>query len=137
MGFLEWFNPREFMNTSEEWHAFCEGFAEVFCFWRERHQLEGELLKALHREHHYYTFGRVLGFACLVLFGVGILKLLRRSVMNGPREYQSNYEFKCADCEKPIKPRTKYYIRQKHIMVRGQKVLDLQRVHVECPKDGA
>lgn len=75
---FKWLNLEEVMNTCEEWHAFVEGFNEVFCFWKERHELEGELLEALHREHHYYTFGRVVGFVCLVLFGVGIVKLLRR-----------------------------------------------------------
>jgi len=65
------------MNTYQEWHAFVEGFGEVFCFWRARHGLEGELLKALLHEHHYYVFGRVIGFVCLVIFGVGIVKLLR------------------------------------------------------------
>jgi len=53
------------------------------------------------------------------------------------REYRSNYEFKCVECGKPIKPGAKYCIRRKHITVQGNNVLDLQRIHVECVnKDG-
>ena len=75
---LKWLNIKEFMNHPDEWHAFVEGFNETFCFWKERILIEGELLESLHCEHHYYTTGRVLGFVCLCLFGVGIYKLIRR-----------------------------------------------------------
>ena len=70
-------NLKEFMNDPKEWHAFVEGFSEVFCFWRERHELEGELLEDPKSEHHYYVFGRTIGFVCLVLFGVGVYKLVK------------------------------------------------------------
>ena len=81
---FQWLNLKEFMNDYREWHAFCEGFAEVFVFWKERHRLQDELLEDLLSEHHYYTFGRCVGFVCLVLFGVGIIKLTR-SIMETKR----------------------------------------------------
>ena len=77
---FKWVNLAEFMNTYQEWHAFCEGFAEVFCFWEERHELEGQLLQDVLDEHHYYVWGRCVGFVCLVLFGVGIVKLINKVI---------------------------------------------------------
>lgn len=71
-------NPLGFMNTVDEWHAFCEGVAESFCFWKERCKPSDELKKAIENEHHYYTFGRVIGFIGLALFGVWIIRLIRR-----------------------------------------------------------
>ena len=71
-------NFKEFMNDYQEWHAFVEGFSETFCFWRARHELSGELLKDLKREHHYYVFGRVVGFILLVVLGLVVVKILRK-----------------------------------------------------------
>jgi hypothetical protein len=66
------------MDTHQEWHAFVEGFSESFCFWRQHIEPSEELLNDIKNEHHYYTFGRVLGFICLVIFGVGLIKILRK-----------------------------------------------------------
>lgn len=133
MGFFEWFNPREFMNTYQEWHAFVEGFSESFCFWKPRHELTGELKEDLDQEHHYYVFGRVIGFICLVLFGLLVAKILRGQFTTEKREYVSDRQWNCSKCNQPIKPRTPYYIEQKHIFVDEQPVIDVQRVHVKCP----
>ena len=73
-----WLNLKEFMNTYQEWHAFVTGVSESFCFWKERYEPSKELLEALRSEHHYYVFGRVIGFIGLALFGVWIIKLLRK-----------------------------------------------------------
>ena len=77
----------EFMNDHREFHAWVEGFCEVFCFWRPRYEPSKELLEELREEHHYYVFGRASGFICLVLFLVGIWKLIRdaRSSRNESR----------------------------------------------------
>ena len=75
-------NLKEFMNDYKEWHAFVEGFSETFCFWRPRHKLSGELLKDLKGEHHYYVFGRVVGFIGLVGLGLIVIKLYQK------RKYQ-------------------------------------------------
>lgn len=77
MGFFEWFNIKEFMNTYQEWHAFVEGFSESFCFWRAHYEPSEELLEALKSEHHYYVFGRVLGFIALVGLGLFIVKVIK------------------------------------------------------------
>lgn len=76
-GFFCWLNIKEFMNTYQEWHAFVEGFSESFCFWRAHVDPSEELLNDIKNEHHYYVFGRVVGFIGLVMFGVGIVKILR------------------------------------------------------------
>jgi len=68
------FDPGDFMNTHEEWHAFVEGFCETFCPWRARYEPSDELIEALKSEHHYYVFGRVVGFALLVLFGLFVVR---------------------------------------------------------------
>lgn len=76
-GFFCWLNIKEFMNTYQEFHAFVEGFSESFCFWRANVDPSEELLNDIKNEHHYYVFGRVVGFIGLVMFGVGIVKILR------------------------------------------------------------
>ena len=52
--------------------------------------------------------------------------------MDEKHQFHSNYEWKCAKCNQPIKPQTPYYIEQKHIVVNGDRILDVQRIHVEC-----
>ena len=76
MGFFNWLNLRNFMDTYQEWHAFVEGFSESFCFWKARYEPSEELLKDLKGEHHYYVFGRTVGFLALVSFLTGIIKVL-------------------------------------------------------------
>lgn len=66
-----------FMNTPAEWHAFVEGFCETFCFWRANYEPSKELLKDLKSEHHYYVFGRVIGFICLVGLAMLVIRTLR------------------------------------------------------------
>jgi len=51
-----------FINSGEEWHAFCIGLFEVVCPWPPQHTaISLELERALAEEHHYYLFGRALG----------------------------------------------------------------------------
>ena len=78
MSFFEWFNIKEFMNTYQEWHAFVEGFCETFCFWRANYEPSKELLKHLKSEHHYYVFGRVVGFISVVGLALLVVKILRK-----------------------------------------------------------
>ena len=77
-GFFGWFNINNFMDTYQEWHAFVEGFSETFCFWRAHIEPSEELLNDIKSEHHYYVFGRVIGFIALAGFGVLITKILAR-----------------------------------------------------------
>lgn len=74
---FKWLNLKEFMNTYQEWHAFTEGVSESFCFWKPRQKISDELREELESEHHYYTFGRVVGFIGLVLFGIAMLVLIK------------------------------------------------------------
>jgi hypothetical protein len=74
-------NLAEFLNTYQEWHAFVEGFNEVFCFWKPRHRLSGELLKDLQAEHHYYTTGRVAGFVALIATGLITAKITKKWII--------------------------------------------------------
>ena len=78
MEFLKGIKPSTFLSTHQEWHAFVEGFCETFCFWKARHDPSKELLKDLKGEHHYYAFGRVLGFISVVGFVTLVVKLLRK-----------------------------------------------------------
>lgn len=71
-----------FMNDYKEFHAFVEGLCETFCFWRANYKPSRKLLKELRSEHHYYMFGRVIGFIGLALFGVWIIKLLWKEIKN-------------------------------------------------------
>jgi hypothetical protein len=61
MGFLKGIRLSAFLDCYQEWHALVEGFSEVLCPWPARHQLSGELLTDLRKDHHYYMFGRALG----------------------------------------------------------------------------
>jgi len=82
MGIFGWFNPREFLNTHQEWHALVEGFCETFCFWRANYEPSKELLKDLKSEHHYYATGRAVGFLSLVGLGLLVIKVLRGKPRN-------------------------------------------------------
>ena len=62
-----------FMNTWEEWHAFVEGISDGFCLWQSRHDLVDRLLKDLEGEHHYYAFGRSVGFAGIIILISGMV----------------------------------------------------------------
>lgn len=73
-GFFCWLNLKEFMNTYQEWHAFVEGFSESFCFWKPRVEPSEELLNDIKNEHHYYVFGRVMGFIAIIGTGLIVLK---------------------------------------------------------------
>jgi hypothetical protein len=80
---LGWLSPKEFLNTYEEWHAFVEGVNESFCFWRAHVEPSQELLDNIKNEHHYYTFGRVIGFLLLVGTGLLVVKAVAKIVRSG------------------------------------------------------
>lgn len=67
MGFFKWFHFSNFLDTYQEWHALVEGFSESFCFWRAHIEPSEELLNDIKGEHHYYVFGRVIGFVVLII----------------------------------------------------------------------
>lgn len=71
--FLEGLVIETFFDTYQEWHAFCEGFAEGFCLLASKYQPNEELLKDLEGEHHYYAFGRVSGFAFISVLLTGMI----------------------------------------------------------------
>jgi hypothetical protein len=73
-GFFEWFNPSGFMNTPEEWHSFVVGFCEALCPLKPR--IEPIDLYYVQGEWHYYSFGRALGFLTLIVFIVGMVKVI-------------------------------------------------------------
>lgn len=73
---LNGINLKEFLSTHQEWHAFIEGFCDGFCAWKMRCQMSSDLQTSTSKEHHYYNFGRVLGFISLIGFAVGVIKVL-------------------------------------------------------------
>lgn len=70
------------MNTYQEAHAFAEGFCETFCFWRANYEPSKELREELESEHHYYAFGRAMGFISLVGLGVLVIRALKGKAKN-------------------------------------------------------
>lgn len=55
-------DPREFMDTCEELHAFTHGLCEVVCPWSPyRKAMAEERAKELEAEYHYYLLGRAVG----------------------------------------------------------------------------
>lgn len=68
--------PFSFLSTSEEWHAFVIGWAEISCPWWARYRVTKEAEYTPAREYHYYAFGRVIGFECLVLAVIGFARLI-------------------------------------------------------------
>ena len=68
-GFFGWFNPDNFIDTYQEWHAVVVGFSEVMCPWPARHGPSPENKKDIEDEYHYYVWGRTLGtLAWLAVF---------------------------------------------------------------------
>ena len=58
-----------------EWHAFVQGFCESFCFWPPRWKVPSpHLLEEIMDEHHYYGFGRVVGFTLVAVFLTALIR---------------------------------------------------------------
>ena len=72
-GFFKWFDINNFLDTHQEWHAFCQGFADGFCLSKPHYDLVGALLMELLEEHHYYNVGRALGFGAFVVLVTGMV----------------------------------------------------------------
>jgi len=69
---------KEFLNTSNERHAFLIGFAEGAMFFRKGMQMPVNYENPLEDEWHYYTIGRPIGLwvSTFVLLG-GIFIILK------------------------------------------------------------
>ena len=74
-GFLKGLEFRHFLDTHEEWHAFCQGFCEVLCPWPAKHKLSGALLNDLRGDHHYYMFGRAIGVIAWLIIATIVQEL--------------------------------------------------------------
>ena len=76
--FFDWFDPDNFMDTYQEWHAFVEGFAEGFTLFTFPHFAPSQqCLKDIKDEHHYFVAGRAFGFGgFLVLLTVLIVWII-------------------------------------------------------------
>jgi hypothetical protein len=72
-GFLRGLEFRHFMDTPEEWHAFCQGVCEVLCPWPPRYHCEQS--EAISSEYHYYLFGRAIGVIAWLI----IAKIIREA----------------------------------------------------------
>lgn len=69
--------PSTFLNTHDEWHVFAIGFCEVACPWPAFYKaIDEKLVEHIKTERHYYVFARALGFICLVLFAIGMIKVV-------------------------------------------------------------
>ena len=80
-GFLKGLHLSHCLDTIEEWHALVQGFGETFCPWEPRRPfLSDGLATEIRDNHHYYTAGRALGFASLILFSVLAVALIHAIV---------------------------------------------------------
>ena len=71
-----WLNRiKTFLNSTEEWHAFVEGFCDGF-FPFIKGEASKELEKAIASEHHYYRPGVILGVIAVIWFWIGIYKVI-------------------------------------------------------------
>jgi len=86
-GFMKGIQFSHFLDTVAEWHALTQGFCEVMCPWPPRHKLpspsmgegqgEGDLLREIHDEHHYYMAGRALGvMAWLAIITIALANII-------------------------------------------------------------
>jgi len=58
-----------------EWHAFVQGFSEAFCPWPARWKVPSpHLLEEIMDEHHYYVFGRAVGFSALATLITALIR---------------------------------------------------------------
>jgi hypothetical protein len=73
---FKWFNPENFMDTYQEWHALVVGFCEVLCPWPPRHKPSPENEKDIADEYPYYMWGRSLGIAAWLTIGCVIKVVL-------------------------------------------------------------
>ena len=77
MGFLGGIHLGTFLSTHGEWHSLVNGWCEVMCPWPPYRKIMSKALaEELAGEYHYYQAGRALGFVCLVLFIVGIIRVV-------------------------------------------------------------
>ena len=76
MSFLNGLNPKEFLNTHQEWHALIEGFCDGFFPLGIKYKPSKALQEDIESEHHYYNPARIAGIVSFVLFVVGIYKLV-------------------------------------------------------------
>lgn len=72
MSFFGWFNPKNFMDTCEEWHAFVIGFGDGVAFTRtvtwEMAEIGGE--------PHYYKWGVAMGRFAIIGFVAAMLRMV-------------------------------------------------------------
>jgi len=73
-------NIKEFMSTSSELHAFVEGLGDGYCPWESRYGMSDELSDNIMKEHHYYSFGTVVGFAGLIFSIAGAVRIVFEAI---------------------------------------------------------
>ena len=65
----------EFMNDSDEWHAFWTGFTEPFTVWWRQPIPFGYYRDVIAQEYHYYRLGKAA--AASLIIGLGSLAAWR------------------------------------------------------------
>lgn len=65
----------EFLNTTDELHAFAIGFFEVLCPWPPRYQDPLQWPAGLKQEYHYYTLGRGIAVIAWIIIAKIIQEL--------------------------------------------------------------
>lgn len=66
-------NLSEFMNTTEELHAFTHGICEVLCPWPPyRKAMAEDRARELEAEYQYYQLGRAAGVIAWIIIAIVI-----------------------------------------------------------------
>lgn len=79
--FLGGIDLKDFLSNCKEWHAFVEGVGDGFCPWDSRYEPSEELEKDIVNEHHYYSFGTVIGFTSLIFAVAGAVRLVLGAIL--------------------------------------------------------
>jgi len=68
-------NPKEFLNTYQEFHALVLGLCAVLCPFPSKYKPSDDLVKQIQDEFHYYQTGRAIGIILWIVIA-GIIKLV-------------------------------------------------------------
>jgi len=74
--FLGGIEPGNLLSNCKEWHAFVEGVGDGFCPWDSKYEPSDKLAEDIENEHHYYSFGTVIGFAGLIFAVAGAVRIV-------------------------------------------------------------
>ena len=73
----------EFMNDSDEWHAFWTGFTEPFTMWWRQPIPFGYYRDVIAQEYHYYRLGKAAAASLIIGLGTAFVLSVRGTQSRG------------------------------------------------------